>query len=237
MRAVSVSPRRARRHEPAVADQRDRAARRRGGDADRLALLPGRARGAAGRARQRRLRARRAAGHARRLRPPARAGSPSRRWRSGWASRPSSGSTASPARRSASCATTTTSSTWRGRAAGARATSRRCRCPGSVELGDEELELHPAEGHTADGMAAVRRAGAGSCACGDYLSDVEIPMVSEGGSLGDYRATLGPPGAAGGGGGDDRARPRLSADPRDGAAHPRRGRGLPGRAGARARSA
>jgi hypothetical protein len=25
---------------------------------------------------------------------------------------------------------------------------------------------------------------------GDYLSDVEIPMISEGGSLGEYRATL-----------------------------------------------
>jgi glyoxylase-like metal-dependent hydrolase (beta-lactamase superfamily II) len=26
--------------------------------------------------------------------------------------------------------------------------------------------------------------------CGDYLSDVEIPMISPGGAVGDYRATL-----------------------------------------------
>ena len=29
--------------------------------------------------------------------------------------------------------------------------------PGQLELGDEELELHPAEGHTADGMAVFAR--------------------------------------------------------------------------------
>jgi glyoxylase-like metal-dependent hydrolase (beta-lactamase superfamily II) len=63
--------------------------------------------------------------------------------------------------------------------------------PGSLELGGEgaELELHPTEGHTADGMAVLSRAH-GVLAVGDYLSDVEIPMLSEGGSLDDYRATL-----------------------------------------------
>jgi glyoxylase-like metal-dependent hydrolase (beta-lactamase superfamily II) len=61
--------------------------------------------------------------------------------------------------------------------------------PGSVELGDVELELHPAEGHTADGLAVLARPH-GVLAVGDYLSDVEIPMLSEGGSLDDYRATL-----------------------------------------------
>jgi glyoxylase-like metal-dependent hydrolase (beta-lactamase superfamily II) len=62
--------------------------------------------------------------------------------------------------------------------------------PGHVELGeDEELELHPAEGHTADGTAYLARF-AGLLVCGDYLSDVEIPMLSPGGSLDDYRATL-----------------------------------------------
>jgi glyoxylase-like metal-dependent hydrolase (beta-lactamase superfamily II) len=61
--------------------------------------------------------------------------------------------------------------------------------PGHVELGDRELELHPAEGHTADGMAVFDRA-QGVLAVGDYLSDVEIPWISEGGSLADYRATL-----------------------------------------------
>lgn len=61
--------------------------------------------------------------------------------------------------------------------------------PGSVELGTEELELHPADGHTADGLAVMARWCGVLCA-GDYLSDVEIPMISPGGSVGDYRATL-----------------------------------------------
>jgi glyoxylase-like metal-dependent hydrolase (beta-lactamase superfamily II) len=61
--------------------------------------------------------------------------------------------------------------------------------PGSVEIGDRELELHPAEGHTPDGMALFDRA-QGLLVVGDYLSDVEIPWISEGGSLRDYRATL-----------------------------------------------
>jgi glyoxylase-like metal-dependent hydrolase (beta-lactamase superfamily II) len=58
--------------------------------------------------------------------------------------------------------------------------------PGSVELGEEEIELHPAEGHTADGTALFAR-WCGVLVVGDYLSDVEIPMVV---SLADYRATL-----------------------------------------------
>jgi glyoxylase-like metal-dependent hydrolase (beta-lactamase superfamily II) len=61
--------------------------------------------------------------------------------------------------------------------------------PGKLELGDEELELHPAEGHTGDGMA-VLAPWCGVLACGDYLSDVEIPMLSAGGSLDLYRGTL-----------------------------------------------
>jgi hydroxyacylglutathione hydrolase len=61
--------------------------------------------------------------------------------------------------------------------------------PGKMELGDEELELHPAEGHTRDGMAILARAH-GVLIVGDYLSPVEIPWISEGGSLDDYRATL-----------------------------------------------
>jgi glyoxylase-like metal-dependent hydrolase (beta-lactamase superfamily II) len=61
--------------------------------------------------------------------------------------------------------------------------------PGSVELGPEELELHPADGHTADGLAVMARWCGVLCA-GDYLSPVEIPMVSPGGSLEAYRATL-----------------------------------------------
>jgi glyoxylase-like metal-dependent hydrolase (beta-lactamase superfamily II) len=61
--------------------------------------------------------------------------------------------------------------------------------PGSVELGDRELELHPTSGHTSDGMAVFAR-WCGVLCVGDYLSQVEIPWISEGGSLGDYRATL-----------------------------------------------
>jgi glyoxylase-like metal-dependent hydrolase (beta-lactamase superfamily II) len=61
--------------------------------------------------------------------------------------------------------------------------------PGSIELGPEELELHPADGHTADGMAVMARWCAVLCV-GDYLSNVEIPMISPGGSLADYRSTL-----------------------------------------------
>ena len=59
--------------------------------------------------------------------------------------------------------------------------------PGSVELGPEELELHPAEGHTRDGMAVMAR-WCGVLCVGDYLSNVEIPMVEAG--LDDYRSTL-----------------------------------------------
>ena len=58
--------------------------------------------------------------------------------------------------------------------------------PGSVELGDRELALHPAEGHTSDGMAIVAP-WCGVLCVGDYLSDVEIPMVV---SLREYRGTL-----------------------------------------------
>jgi glyoxylase-like metal-dependent hydrolase (beta-lactamase superfamily II) len=61
--------------------------------------------------------------------------------------------------------------------------------PGSVELGPEELELHPAEGHTADGLAVMAR-WCGILCVGDYLSGVEIPMISPGGSVAAYRSTL-----------------------------------------------
>jgi glyoxylase-like metal-dependent hydrolase (beta-lactamase superfamily II) len=59
--------------------------------------------------------------------------------------------------------------------------------PGVVEVGEEELELHPTAGHTGDGTAFLAR-WAELLVCGDFLSDVEIPMV--GGSIADYRATL-----------------------------------------------
>jgi len=61
--------------------------------------------------------------------------------------------------------------------------------PGVVELGDGEMDLHPAEGHTRDGTALL--AGfAGLLVCGDYLSDVEIPLLGAGSSLEAYRGTL-----------------------------------------------
>jgi glyoxylase-like metal-dependent hydrolase (beta-lactamase superfamily II) len=61
--------------------------------------------------------------------------------------------------------------------------------PGKLELGTAELELHPAEGHVQDGMAIVAPE-LGLLCCGDYLSPVEVPVVSPGGSLDDYRSTL-----------------------------------------------
>lgn len=61
--------------------------------------------------------------------------------------------------------------------------------PGFVEVGDQELEMHIADGHTADGTAYFAR-WAGVLVAGDYLSDFEIPMISSGGSLAAYRGTL-----------------------------------------------
>jgi glyoxylase-like metal-dependent hydrolase (beta-lactamase superfamily II) len=61
--------------------------------------------------------------------------------------------------------------------------------PGSVELGSEELELHPADGHAPDGLAVMAR-WCGVLCVGDYLSRVEIPMIHPGGSIADYRSTL-----------------------------------------------
>ena len=61
--------------------------------------------------------------------------------------------------------------------------------PGHLGIGSQERELHPADGHTADGMA-VWIPWAGVLVCGDYLSPREIPMISEGGSRDAYLATL-----------------------------------------------
>ena len=61
--------------------------------------------------------------------------------------------------------------------------------PGHCAIGEAELELHPADGHTADGMA-VWVGWASTLICGDYLSPVEIPWISEGGSRDAYLATL-----------------------------------------------
>jgi glyoxylase-like metal-dependent hydrolase (beta-lactamase superfamily II) len=61
--------------------------------------------------------------------------------------------------------------------------------PGKLDVGDEVIELHPADGHTADGMA-LWLGWAGVLVCGDYLSPVELPMLSPGGSRSAYLATL-----------------------------------------------
>jgi glyoxylase-like metal-dependent hydrolase (beta-lactamase superfamily II) len=58
--------------------------------------------------------------------------------------------------------------------------------PGKLELGAEELELYPAEGHSGDGMILFAR-WCGVLVCGDYLSDVELPTWSD---KVLYRATL-----------------------------------------------
>jgi glyoxylase-like metal-dependent hydrolase (beta-lactamase superfamily II) len=61
--------------------------------------------------------------------------------------------------------------------------------PGRVEIGGAELELLPTEGHTEDGMA-LRVPWADVVVCGDYLSPVEIPWLSETGNRDAYLATL-----------------------------------------------
>src|SRR3954469_4261107 len=61
--------------------------------------------------------------------------------------------------------------------------------PGYIDIGSESLQLHPADGHTADGMA-VWVPWARVLVAGDYLSPVEIPMLSPGGSVAAYVATL-----------------------------------------------
>jgi glyoxylase-like metal-dependent hydrolase (beta-lactamase superfamily II) len=67
--------------------------------------------------------------------------------------------------------------------------AQRLPVPGKVEVGDRELELQPADGHTVDGMA-VWIPWAGVLVCGDYLSPVEIPMLHAKGAARAYLATL-----------------------------------------------
>ena len=61
--------------------------------------------------------------------------------------------------------------------------------PGHCSVGERDLELHPADGHTVDGMA-LWVPWASVLVCGDYLSPVEIPWISDGGSVSAYQATL-----------------------------------------------
>jgi glyoxylase-like metal-dependent hydrolase (beta-lactamase superfamily II) len=63
--------------------------------------------------------------------------------------------------------------------------------PGRCDIGDAELELHPATGHTLDGMA-IWIGWAGVLVAGDYLSPIELPSLGEGEAMLDaYLATLG----------------------------------------------
>jgi glyoxylase-like metal-dependent hydrolase (beta-lactamase superfamily II) len=61
--------------------------------------------------------------------------------------------------------------------------------PGHLGIGDADLDLLPADGHTEDGMA-IWIPWAKVLVCGDYLSPVELPMLSETGSRSAYLATL-----------------------------------------------
>jgi glyoxylase-like metal-dependent hydrolase (beta-lactamase superfamily II) len=62
--------------------------------------------------------------------------------------------------------------------------------PGRCAIGENELELHPTSGHTADGMA-VWIGWARVLVAGDHLSPVELPGLGEGeGMLDAYLATL-----------------------------------------------
>ena len=56
-------------------------------------------------------------------------------------------------------------------------------------MGSQSIELHPTEGHVVDGMA-LWLPWARVLIAGDFLSPVEIPMLSRGGSRSAYLATL-----------------------------------------------
>lgn len=62
--------------------------------------------------------------------------------------------------------------------------------PGRCGIGELELELHPAEGHTPDGMA-IWMPWARVLLAGDYLSSIEIPTLADTpGALSSYSTTL-----------------------------------------------
>jgi glyoxylase-like metal-dependent hydrolase (beta-lactamase superfamily II) len=61
--------------------------------------------------------------------------------------------------------------------------------PGHCAVGDRQLELHPASGHTRDGMAVLAE-WAGVLIAGDYLSAVELPSLGAGADLESYLQTL-----------------------------------------------
>ncbi len=62
--------------------------------------------------------------------------------------------------------------------------------PGVLSLGEtDEMDMYAAPGHTSDGTA-FWMPWLGVLVCGDYLSPLEIPMISPGGSAFDYLETL-----------------------------------------------
>jgi glyoxylase-like metal-dependent hydrolase (beta-lactamase superfamily II) len=61
--------------------------------------------------------------------------------------------------------------------------------PGRCGIGDAQIELYPAEGHTPDGMA-LWVPSSQVLVAGDYLSSVEIPTVGAGEGIDAYLATL-----------------------------------------------
>ena len=61
--------------------------------------------------------------------------------------------------------------------------------PGSCEIGERELALHPASGHTGDGIAILIE-WADVLLSGDYLSPVELPVLGPGGTVEAYTDTL-----------------------------------------------
>jgi len=61
--------------------------------------------------------------------------------------------------------------------------------PGHCAVGERELELYAASGHTPDGMA-ILIPWAGVLVVGDYLSTAELPTLDDGGDLDAYLATL-----------------------------------------------
>jgi glyoxylase-like metal-dependent hydrolase (beta-lactamase superfamily II) len=61
--------------------------------------------------------------------------------------------------------------------------------PGSCGIGERELALHPAPGHTGDGIAILIE-WAGVLLSGDYLSPVELPVLGPAGTAEAYAHTL-----------------------------------------------
>lgn len=61
--------------------------------------------------------------------------------------------------------------------------------PGSCEIGAHELDLHPAPGHTGDGIA-IAIPWVGALLVGDYISPVELPVLGPAGTAEAYMDTL-----------------------------------------------